>query len=98
MCLDTAWMETSYGSASSPTVASPTARRATMSRLVGSARAENTRDSWSSATRSSLFNQEGEHNLRHCIGLFNHLVDHEGPRPNLGYLAAFGVVDSSFDA
>ena len=38
-------MLTSYGAASSPTVASPAQRRATMSRRVGSARAENTLES-----------------------------------------------------
>src|SRR4029453_4841652 len=49
-CLEIAWTETSYGAASWPTVASPTASRATMSRLVGSARAENPLERRSSAT------------------------------------------------
>src|SRR5215207_9892810 len=49
-CLETAWTVTSYGAASSLTVASPTASLATMSRRVGSASAENTRESGSAAT------------------------------------------------
>src|ERR1700751_3995138 len=53
-------METSYGSASSPTVASPTARRATMSRLVGSASALKMRESGSSTKDDSLFNPSVE--------------------------------------
>src|SRR3954451_3050559 len=53
-CLETAWTVTSYGAASSLTVASPTASRATMSRRVGSASAENTRESGSAATSSSF--------------------------------------------
>ena len=44
-CFETAWMLTSYGSASWLTVASETASRATMSRRVGSASAANTLDS-----------------------------------------------------
>src|SRR3954452_8059513 len=54
-CLETAWRLTSYGAASSPTVASPSVRRATRSRRVGSASAANNRDS-SSAIASTLLN------------------------------------------
>src|SRR3954453_20923276 len=63
-CLETAWTVTSYGAASSPTDASPAdASRATRSRLVGSARAWNTRESWSVICR--LLNLSVEHRPWH---------------------------------
>src|SRR3954468_22107938 len=52
-CLETAWTVTSYGWASSRTVASRLARRATMSRRSGSASPAKTRDSGSAAMSAS---------------------------------------------
>ena len=63
-CLETACRDTSYGAASSPTVASADASRATMSRRVGSARAANIFDSRSACSTTWL-------SKRRCRGLVN---------------------------
>ena len=72
-CLETAWTLTSYGAASSPTLASPpAASRATMSRRVGSARAWKTRESWSATATPQLVGCI--HARTSCRRLVNHLV------------------------
>lgn len=48
-CLEIAWTLIGNGAASSLTVASPSARRANISRRVGSAKAANVLLNWSSA-------------------------------------------------
>ena len=67
MCFETACSETSYGAASSLTVASPAASRATMSRRVGSASAEKTRDSRSSCSTMWLSTASAQIVVNHLV-------------------------------
>src|SRR3954452_10844589 len=73
-CLEMACTLTSYGAASSPTVASPSVSRATRSRLVGSARAAKTCES-ESVTASPIVNQLVDNTVRRLGRNVNHLVD-----------------------
>src|SRR5215471_21295175 len=59
-CFDTAWRLIENGSASSFTVASPRARRASIARRVGSANAANVRLSWSVGIGLPLVTERGD--------------------------------------